>query len=165
MTFAVRQAPLALLVFPLGGDGEFRFELQRRAVRDLERHADLVRPAFAGVDRPRDFHFVQFVGLNWKAERVVVALMCWISSGMPSKLRRDRVGRPGGLQVIVNAEVSGLISILPRTIMQSHAGMVALAVFARSNGPAFAGNLERDTERGAASVPRRVSRRCRCTGR
>ena len=29
---------------------------------------------------------LQLVGLNWKSERVVIALMCWISSGIPSML-------------------------------------------------------------------------------
>ena len=47
-------------------------------------------------------------------------------------------GEPGGSVVIVIAAVNGSSSILPRTTTQSHAGWLFF-VFARSNGPAFAG--------------------------
>ena len=47
-------------------------------------------------------------------------------------------GVPGGLEVIVIADVNGSSSILPLTTTQSHAGWLFF-VFARSNGPAFAG--------------------------
>ena len=36
---------------------------------------------------------LQFVGLNWKSARVVIALTCWISSGMPSMLVGIASGR------------------------------------------------------------------------
>src|SRR5580700_8096605 len=87
---------------------------------------------------PETSILLQFVGLNWKLPRVVVALMCWISNGIPSMLVGIASLVPGGFDVIVIAAVSGLTSILPRTRMQSHGGL-KLFVCARSNGPAFAG--------------------------
>ena len=97
----------------------------------------LVPPSFSCTVPVSDI-FEQFVGLNWKFPRVVVALTCWISSGIPSMLVGIESGDPGGLEVIVIAAVSGFSSILPLTTTQSHAGWL-LFVFARSNGPAFAG--------------------------
>src|ERR1700682_1835721 len=82
--------------------------------------------------------FEQCVGLNWKFRLVVVALTCWISRGIPSMLVGIESGDPGGFVVIVIAAVCGSSSILPLTSTQSHAGWL-LFVFARSNGPAFAG--------------------------
>ena len=48
--------------------------------------------------------FEQLVGLNWKFPRVVVALTCWISRGIPSMLVGIESGEPGGLEVIVIAD-------------------------------------------------------------
>ncbi len=98
---------------------------------------------------PETSIFEQFVGLNWKSPRVVAALICWISRGIPSIEVGIESGVPGGFDVIVSAAVSGLTSILPRTRMQSQAGL-KLFVCARSNGPAFAGTVERHPERRAA---------------
>src|ERR1700682_3449627 len=85
--------------------------------------------------------FEQCVGLNWKSPRVVVALTCWISNGIPSMLVGIESGDPGGFEVIVIADVNGFNSILPRTTTQSQASSPAgLAVLRfKSNGPAFAG--------------------------
>src|ERR1700685_3060194 len=89
---------------------------------------------------PETSILLQLVGLNWKLPRVVVALIFWISSGIPSMLVGIAPEVPGGVEVTVIAVVIGLISIFPRTRMQSHAGL-KLFVCARSNGPAFAGTV------------------------
>ncbi len=122
----------------------------------------LVPPSF-NCTVPVSAIFEQFVGLNWKFPRVVVALTCWISKGIPSMLVGIESGVPGGLEVIVIAEVSGFSSILPLTSTQSHGGWL-FVVFARSNGPAFAGTSN-VRPNGAHPLPRPCSRRGRCRGR
>ena len=137
-----RLAPLALLVFPLRGDREFRCELQDRAVGDLERHFDRRGRAFVALrSLPVIFIGSQLVGLNVNPGRLIMTLTFLICTGIPSI--RCGIAYPSSslLVVTVSAAVLGLTSIFARTTTQSHAGSwLGLDVScSRSNGPAFTG--------------------------
>src|ERR1700683_2444029 len=139
-TLVARLAPSALLVFPLVETVNFGVKLN--ALQCVTWNGTPIVSILFSLEWivPVTSILLQLVGLNWKFERVVIALMCWISSGIPSSDVGIVSGVPGGFDVIVTAAVSGLISIFPRTSTQSHGGWL-WAVFAKSNGPAFAGTV------------------------
>ncbi len=66
----------------------------------------LVPPSF-NCTVPVSAIFEQLVGLNWKFPRVVVALTCWISRGIPSIIVGIESGEPGGSVVIMITAVCG----------------------------------------------------------
>ena len=141
VTFVTRSAPSALLVLPLVETENLGVNF--RLAQFVTWNGTPILSVFPSLEWivPVTSILLQLVGLNWKLSRVVIALMCWISSGMPSIDVGIAYGVPGGLEVTVSAAVRGLTSILPRTITQSQesspAGFAELR--SRSYGPAFAG--------------------------
>ena len=156
MSFAVRLAPFALLVLPDVETLNFGSNFSAAQFVTWNGVEIVLEPPSLSCTVPVSDIFAQLVGLNWKSPRVVVALTCWISRGIPSMLVGIESGEPGGSVVIVIAAVNGFSSILPRTTTQSHAGWL-FAVFARSNGPAFAGTSNVMTKRRATRFTDRTA--------
>src|SRR5271154_1620923 len=86
VTFAVKLAPLALLVFPLVETVNFGVNF-KAAQFVTWNGTPIVSVAFwLEWIVPVTSILLQLVGLNWKFPRVVIALTCWISRGIPSIL-------------------------------------------------------------------------------
>lgn len=105
MSFTVRLAPFALLVFPDVEKENFGANFSVAQFATWNGTDRLLAVPSSLVMVPVMFWGLQFVGLIANPGRSIVALMCLISSGIPSRICGIEYAAPVGFVVTVTCAV------------------------------------------------------------